>query len=95
MAALTDNKICGMKGVSRMNPAVQSSQPRSRFSKPLTMAERMERLEGDVTQQREQFQRFTDYTYTCNITLGEMMRQLVVGMAVDMTEFPTLPGYLA
>ena len=22
-----------------------------------------------------------------------MMRQLIVGMAVDMTEFPTMPGY--
>ena len=53
MAALTDNKVYGMKGVTRMNPAVQSSQPRSRSSKPLTMAERMEMLEGDMTQQRE------------------------------------------
>ena len=48
------------------------------------MAERMERLEGDVTQQREQLQRFIDYQYTCNITLGEMMRYLAVGMAVDI-----------
>ena len=76
-----------------MIPAVRTPQPRSRSSKPLTMAERMERLEGDVAQQREQLQHFTNYQYSCNITLGEMMRQLVVGMAVDMTEFPTMPGY--
>ena len=93
MAALTDNKVYGMKGVTRMNPTVQTSQPRSRSSKPLTMAERMERLEGDVTQQREQFQRFTDYQYSCILTLGEMMRQLAVGMAVDMTEFPIMLEY--
>ena len=57
------------------------------------MVEHMERLEGDVTQQREQLQRFTDYQYSYNITLGEMMRQLAVGMVVDMTEFPIMPGY--
>ena len=38
MASLRDNKVYGMKGVDRINPAVQSSQPRSRSSKPLTMA---------------------------------------------------------
>ena len=94
MDALTDNKVYEMKGVDRMNSMVQGSQDRHQSSKPLTMAESMERLDGDVTQQSEQFERFTDYQYTCNITLGEMMRQLAVGMAVDMTEFPTMPGYL-
>ena len=93
MATLTDNKVYGMKGVDRMNPTVQSSQRRFQSSKPITMAERLERLEGDVTQQREQFQRFTDYQYSCNLTLGEMMRQLALGMVVDMSEFPIMPGY--
>ena len=93
MAALTDQRIYGMKGVDRLDPALQIPPLQSRASRPLTMAERLERLEGDVTQQREQFQRFTDYQYSCNLTLGEMMRQLAVGMAVDMSEFPIMPGY--
>ena len=93
MAALTDQRIYGMKGVDRLDPALQIPPLQSQASRPLTMAERLERLEGDVTQQREQFQRFTDYQYSCNLTLGKMMRQLAVGMAVDMSQFPMMPGY--
>ena len=93
MAALTDQRIYGMKEGNRLDPAFQVPPIQSRASRPLTMAERLERLEGDVTQQREQFQRFTDYQYSCNLTLGEMMRQLALGMAVDMSEFPIMPGY--
>ena len=55
------------------------------------MAERMERVEGKITQQGEQLQQFKDYQYACNNTIGEMMRQLALGMVVDMTQFPTMP----
>ena len=32
--------------------------------------------------------------YACNNSLGEMIRQLAIGMAVDMTQFPIMPGFL-
>ncbi len=93
MAALTDNKIYGMKSVDRINPMVQEAQVRSQPSRPLTMAERMERMEGRIKEQGEQFQKFQDYQYTCNNTMADMMRQLAIGMAVDMTQFPSMPLY--
>ena len=33
----------------------------------------------------------TDYQYACNNTIGEMMMMLVIGMVVDMSQFPTMP----
>ena len=57
------------------------------------MAEWMESLEGRVTNQSEQFRQFTDYQVACNNSLGEMMRQLAIGMAVDMSQFPFMPDF--
>ena len=86
-----------MKGFDRLGPVVQGAQqerPQPSSSKPLTMTEQMERLEGKVTHQGEQIQQLSDYQYACNNTIGEIMRMLAVGMAVDMSQFPTMPIYL-
>jgi len=93
MAVITDTKVNAMKGVDRLDLTVQAPQVRPHSFRPLTMAERMESLEGRVTDQSEQFQQFTDYQVACNNSLGEMMRQLAIGMAVDMSQFPFMPDF--
>ena len=87
MSATMDNKVQAMKGNDRMGLVVQGSQARrqSSSSRPLTMVKRMERLKGQVTHQGEQLQQLIDYQYSSNNTIGEMMRMLEIGMAVDMS----------
>ena len=87
MSAIMDNKVQAMKGNDRMRLVVQGSQARrqSSSSRPLTMVKRMERLEGQATHQGEQLQQLIDYQYSSNNTIGEMMRMLAIGMAVDMS----------
>ena len=96
MSAIMDNKVQAMKGNDRMRLVVQGSQARrqSSSSRPLTMVKRMERLEGQATHQGEQLQQLIDYQYSSNNTIGEMMRMLAIGMAVDMSQFPTMPAFL-
>ena len=95
MSAITNNKVQAMKENDRMRPVVQGSQARrqSSSSRPLTMAERMERLEGQVTHQGKQLQQLIDYQYSSNNTIAEIMRMLVIGMVVDMSQFPTMPVF--
>ena len=53
----------------------------------------MESLEGRVAYQAIRFEQFTDYQIACNDSLGEMMRQLAIGMAADMSQFPFMPVF--
>ena len=57
------------------------------------MVKRMEKLEGQVTHQGEELQQLIDYQYSSNNTIGEMMKILVIGMAVVMSQFPTMPVF--
>ena len=93
MSTILDNKVQAMKGNDRMGPVLRGSQVRQHFSssRSLTMAERMEKLEGQVTHQGEQLQQLIDYQYSSNNTIGEMMKMLVIGMVVDMSQFQTMP----
>ena len=93
MAAITDTKVTAMKGVDRLEPTVPASSGRPLSGRPLTIAERMESLEGRVADQAMRFEQFTDYQIACNDSLGEMMRQLALGMAADMSQFPFMPVY--
>ena len=95
MSTILDNKVQAMKGNDRMGPVLQGSQVRQHFSssRSLTMAERMERLQSQVTHQGEQLQQLIDYQYSSNNTIGEMMKMLVIGMVVDMSQFQTMPVF--
>ena len=92
MSSITDNKVQAMKRNDKIGSVVQGSQVRrqSSSSRPLTMAERMEKLEGQVTHQGEQLQQLIDYQYSSNNTIEKMMRLLAIGMAVDMSQLPTM-----
>ena len=93
MAAIIDTKVTAMKGVDMLDPVVQAPQVRPHSSKPLTMAEQMESLEGKVANQSKQFWQFTNYQFACKTSLGEIMRQLAIGMAVDMSQFLFMPNF--
>ena len=45
-------------------------------------------------QQGEQLQQLTNNQYACHTTIETMMKMLVIGMAVNMEQFSTMPAFL-